>query len=331
MSTLRQDPTTRQWVILAPRRAARPHEPVELPRSTLPERDEQCPFCPGNEDQTPPEVLRLPDDGAWRVRVVPNLYSALGGDGPAPRGGAGPFREMPGVGGHEVVIETPHHDARPDEMSLREVTDVLRVWRRRYLQLLARPGIRAAVAFKNFGRLAGTSLVHPHSQILATPVLLPRMQQRLEVATRYFDENGRCVYDEVLDAERAAGTRVIAEGERFLAFEPFASQTPFETWIAPTTHRSSFGDIDDGETRDLARVLRRVLAALRRAAGDPDYNLVVFSAPPSESDEDAFHWTLRVLPRLSTPAGFEVGSGMSINTVAPEDAALALREAARTE
>jgi UDPglucose--hexose-1-phosphate uridylyltransferase len=184
MSTLRQDPTTRQWAILATRREERPHVPVVMPRPELPERDPGCPFCPGNEDQTPPEILRDPPGPEWQVRVVPNMYAALSGEGPATRSGEPMFREMPGIGSHEVVIETPRHDGRMDEMSRDEVAGVVRVWRERYRALIARTDVRAVVVFKNFGTLAGTSLTHPHSQIVATPVFLPRLLRRLDVATR---------------------------------------------------------------------------------------------------------------------------------------------------
>ena len=190
MSTLRQDPTTRQWAILATRREERPHVPVVMPRPELPERDPGCPFCPGNEDQTPPEILREPPGPDWQVRVVPNMYAALSGEGSATRSGEPMFREMPGIGSHEVVIETPRHDGRMDEMSREEVAVVVRVWRERYRALIARPDVRAVVVFKNFGTLAGTSLTHPHSQIVATPVFLPRLLRRLDVATRFFDEHG---------------------------------------------------------------------------------------------------------------------------------------------
>ncbi len=315
-------------MILAPRRGERPHEPVVVPRPPQPERDPACPFCPGNEDRTPPEILRLPPEGPdWRVRVVPNLYGALGGDGPARRTGSPMFREMPGVGSHEVVIESPRHDARLDEMTQEEVAEVAWVWRERYRALMARPEIRAAVVFKNFGRLAGTSLLHPHSQIVATPVYLPRLLRRLDVATRYFDDTGMCLYDDLIAAEREARVRIVDECGSFVSLEPFAAGSPFETWILPTFHQGSFGDLLDEELDDLACILIRTLTLIRRACGDPDYNLVVYSAPMNGHVDEVFHWHIKLIPKLSTPAGFEIGSAMSINTVPPEEAAEALRSA----
>lgn len=330
MSTLRQDPTTRQWVILAPRRGERPHRPVAVARPAQPERDPACPFCPGNEGETPPEVLRVPREGPdWRVRAVPNLYGALGEDGPPRRTGSPMFREMPGVGGHEVVIESPRHDDRLDEMAPERVAEVVAVWRERYRELIARPEIRAVVVFKNFGPLAGTSLAHPHSQIVATPVYLPRLLRRLDVATRYFDDNGVCLYDDLIGAEREARLRVVDECGSFVSLEPFAAGSPFETWILPTFHQGSFGDLADEEVDDLACILIRSLTVIRRACGDPDYNLVVYSSPTNGHTDEVFHWHIKVIPKLSTPAGFEIGSAMSINTVPPEEAAEALRAARR--
>jgi len=326
MSTLRQDPTTRQWAILATRRGDRPHEDVVVPRPELPAFDETCPFCPGNEDQTPPEILREPPGDTWQVRVVPNMYAALSGDGTTVRSGEPMFREMPGIGSHEVVVETTRHDGRMDEMTVDEVARVIWVWRERYRALIARPDVRAVVVFKNFGALAGTSLTHSHSQIVATPVFLPRLLRRLDVATRFYDENGACVYDQLLEAEVEAGVRMVDDFGGFVALEPWAAQTPFETWIAPRLHQGSFGSLDDEGIRGLAGILIRTLTALRHACGDPDYNLVMYSAPTDGGHaEEVFHWHLKLIPRVSTQAGFEIGSAMAINTVAPEDAAQALR------
>jgi UDPglucose--hexose-1-phosphate uridylyltransferase len=326
MSTLRQDPTTRQWAVLAPRRESRPHERLVVSRPSLPERDDTCPFCPGNEDQTPPEIDRLPHGEPWAVRVVPNLFAALAGDGSVERSGPPLFRKMPGAGSHEVIIESPQHDARLDTMELEDVARVVEMWRTRYRARIAEPHIRAVVVFKNFGPLAGTSLIHTHSQVVATPVFLPRLLRRLDVATRYADEHGSCVYDDVIAAEREARVRIVAECGPFLAFEPFAAGSPFETWITPTTHQPSFGDLADGDVEDLGCVVRDVLRAIRAACGDPDFNLVMFSAPSDGPPHAVFHWHIKVLPKLATPAGFELGSAMSINTVAPEDAAAALRD-----
>lgn len=330
MGTLRQDATTNEWVILAPDRASRlSHAQVRDPapeRQPLPHHDPDCPFCPGNEHMTPPEVLRAPADGTWERRVVPNRYPALSPDGDTRRRGEPLAREMDGVGYHEVVVESPRHDERLDELSLDGLAGVVGTWRDRYRTLAADPRIKAVVVFKNFGERAGTTLVHPHSQILATPVIPPDALRRYAVATRYFDDTGRCVYLDLLDRELETGERIVAERGALVAVAPFASRAPYETWITPRVPRPSFASLGDSEVREVADLLRDVVAAIRHGADDPDYNLVIHSAPAGEESKPFFLWHLRVLPRIVTPAGFELGSGMSINSVAPEAAAVRLRE-----
>ncbi len=327
MSTFRQDPTTKEWVIIAPARASRPHAPTLVERPALPERDPGCPFCPGNEDETPPEIAREPADGDWRIRVVPNMYPAVRPEGSTERDGFGIFRLMEGVGAHEVIIESPRHDARFDEMSEEDITEVLRVWRARCRALEELPWSRAVVLFKNFGTKAGTSLTHPHSQVVAIPVFTPEALHRENVATRYFDDTGHCIYEDVVHHEVAARDRLVSDQGKFLSFAPWASHVPYETWIVPTARHPEFSGTEDEDLTDLAVLIKRMLRALRAAAGDPDFNMVISTPPGGHENEPACIWHLRIMPRLSTAAGFELGSGMNINTVAPEDAAAALREA----
>jgi UDPglucose--hexose-1-phosphate uridylyltransferase len=327
VATLRQDPTTNEWVILAPHRALRPGEDPPERREPLPPFDADCPFCPGNEDRTPPEILRVPLGESWSIRVFPNLYPALEPEGSTERRGEPGFREMAGVGRHEVVTESPRHDERMDEMGTEALASVVATWRDRYRTLREDSAVREVIVFKNFGPQAGTSLVHPHSQILATPVFPPDSLRRYEVANRYFDDTGRCVYADLLDRERELGVRLVAESDEFVAVAPFAARAPYETWVAPAAHESSFDRLDDGRVPGLASMLGDVLGALRRAAGDPDYNLVLYSAPAHEASKPFFQWHFRLLPRTSAMAGFELATGMAINTVPPEEAAATLRDA----
>ncbi|HEX6261572.1 MAG TPA: galactose-1-phosphate uridylyltransferase [Actinomycetota bacterium] len=327
MSTLRQDPTTAEWVIIAPHRAARPRAAASVERPAGLPFDADCPFCPGNEERTPPEIARTERDGSWDQRVFANLYPALQGNGSTERQGNALFREMPGVGQHEVIVESPRHDERLDDMETERLARALGVWRDRYTALRERPWVKSVIVFRNFGARAGTSLPHPHSQILGTPVFAPDALRRYSVATRYFDDTGHCVYDDLREAELGARDRVVFENETFVALAPFASRNPYETWILPRRHRPSFGDVPDDELEGLAQALSRVLRALREGAGDPDYNLIVQSAPAHEKGKPFFLWHLQLFPRTTTPAGFELGSGMSINPMAPEQAAATLREA----
>lgn len=330
MPELRQDVTTRDWVVLAPERAARPHETrgAGLPASEGAPPD--CPFCPGNESLTPPELDRIPAAEPtaqhWSARVVSNRHPAFRPDPPAePEEQDRWFRRRPAVGAHEVVIETPRHAAHPAEASESELTALLQLYQRRYHVLRASRGVEVVVPFKNHGAAAGASIEHSHSQIIAGPVESPLMRRRYEVAREHYRDRGRCLYCDLRDAERAAGDRILFDTERFTAFLPFASRWPGEVWILPRAHRSSFGDASDEELAAAARALRRALRMLRTAMEDPPFNYVLHSAPLREERQPFFVWHIQLVPRRTTPAGFELGSGMMINTVRPEDAAQALR------
>ncbi|MBI2861844.1 MAG: galactose-1-phosphate uridylyltransferase [Chloroflexi bacterium] len=327
MSELRQDPTTRTWVIVATERARRPDEFKRLTEvHDRPSHRPDCPFCSGNEALTPKEVWVHPDPQDWQVRVVPNKFPALVPEGvPARQEFGHLFRQMAGFGAHEVIIETPNHAKDLPDFTLEETETVLRAYRARYQALRQEAWARFIVIFRNHGLQAGTSLEHPHSQLIATPVAPLAVRQRYEVAMAYYDDRGGCLYRDLVEAERQAGLRVVLETERFVAFEPYASQTPFETWIAPKIHRPSFGLATDEDLHELAPVLRSTLRALALGLGDPDYNYVVASAPVEDEHKAYYLWHLRIVPRLTTPAGFELGSGIGITTARPEDTAAFLR------
>jgi UDPglucose--hexose-1-phosphate uridylyltransferase len=322
VSTLRRDPTTGSWVIIAPERAARPVSFGPGEREPLPGFNEGCPFCPGNEEQTPPEIFRSPGDGDWRVRVVPNKFAALSGDGRVEERGTELTREIEGSGRSEVIVESRRHSLRFDELPGDSAAEVVRAWRMRYTALAALPGIRGVLVFKNEGPAAGTSLPHPHSQIVGSPVPLPLAARLAACADDYGRKHSRSLYDDLVSEERKAGVRLIDEGDGLLLMAPFASGNQYEMWVMPESAPDSFGEIDDAHAAELAALLGRALAALRGAAGDPDYNLVVIS-----DESGRFRWHVRVIPRPTAEAGFELGSGMRINTKTPEDAAAALRDA----
>ena len=325
-SVLRCDVTTGDWVLFAPARAQRPHRPAPPPAPSPPPG--RCPFCPGNEALTPPEVLRL-DDGAggWSVRVVPNLYPALDPSLTPARHDQGPvFRALEGCGVHEVVIESTEH-ARPlSQQPLEQAERILQVLHRRFCALKADPRLQAIVLFKNQGERAGTSLTHPHWQLIATPIVPRLLRLEQAVARDYFNRTSRSLYGVVLDEELAAGTRVLSANEDFVAVLPWASQVPYQVRILPREQRSSFAGVDPDRLRPLARMLQGVLGRLERVLAAPDFNLTLGTAPLADEDNGYYRWHLDVLPRLATPAGFELGSGMAINPVLPEEAASALRE-----
>jgi UDPglucose--hexose-1-phosphate uridylyltransferase len=263
------------------------------------------------------------------VRVIPNKFPALRIEEDHHRHEDGPlFRFMGGCGAHEVIIETPEHDRVLAMQPVEHVEFVLRTLQLRFNDLTGDTRFQTTVIFKNHGEGAGASLCHPHWQLIATPVVPRTLRLKHAVATDYFDQTGDCLYCVLLNEELAARQRVVAENDHYAAIMPYAAHVPFETWILPKGHRSSFGREEPYRLRPLAELLKTVLAKLYVGLEDPDFNLTVNTAPRGDEDKRYFLWHMEILPRLTRPAGFELGSGMSINTVLPEEAARFLREVA---
>ena len=329
-SELRQDKATRQWVIFAPARRKRPRDflPDSRGKEEVPPYEEGCPFCHGNDHLLPTILYESRGaDGSWRTRVVANKFPALTPEGETRRIPRGGFLAMRGYGHHEVIIETPAHDRHPGRMSPDELEAVVETYHKRYSDLLKFEKNLMVILFRNHGKSAGTSLLHPHSQVISTGVVPHHVRWREEEARRYFDEWGRCVYCDILAEETREGRRMVLENPSFAAFVPYAAEVPFETWIVPRRHRADFGNIDDKEKKDLAAALGDVLGMFRTRLSDPDYNYVVNTAARQRAGDLPLHWYLRIRPRLVTPAGFEMGSGMSINPSVPEEDAALLRGA----
>jgi len=327
MPELRQNQFTKEWVIIATERAKRPEElVVQREPKTVPKYSENCPFCPGNESNTPPEVLRYPATGhPWQVRVFPNKFAALSRDVQPRRSFERSRRRIEGFGVHDVIVETPDHSMAMAHMSQAEIAAVLRAYKARYDELSLDPRIAHITIFKNHGVGAGTSLEHPHSQLIATPVISSQVRQRFQEALRHWDDYGDCMFCEMIREEMFQRTRMVAVSDRFVALEYFASATPFSTYLYPVRHMASFGDISAAEIDDLALMLQTVLGKLYVGLNNPDFNFVIRSAPAENAGVKYYHWYVSVIPRLTRVAGFELGSGMFINTVLPEDAAEFLR------
>jgi UDPglucose--hexose-1-phosphate uridylyltransferase len=331
MSELRRDPTTREWVIIAPERAKRPQNmPKRKPASKLADWDESCPFCPGHESQPPPEVLRLPPSSRgsdWEVRVVPNLFPALTPDGSILRPEKGHFfRKRAGVGVHEVIIDTPSHNTTMALMTYEHVEKVLSAYQQRYNTLKQNRQIKFITIFKNHGWASGTSLAHPHSQLIAIPVLATFYNRKFNVAHEYYFDTTRCLYCDLLAEELAKGDRIVNETKHFVVLHPYASHVPYETWIIPKEHRASFGLLPPVHLPELAMVLKDSLLCLYRGLDDPAFNLMIDTATTEDEEDPNYHWYIRIVPRLTTIAGFEMGSGIRINTMLPEDTAKLMRQ-----
>ena len=331
MPELRQNFFTKEWVIIATERAKRPEElATHRAVQPVPSFVETCPFCPGNEGKTPPEVLRSPatPDEPWAVRVIPNKFAALSCDVQPTRSLQHLRRRIDGFGFHEVIIDSPDHARYMGLLSDAHVASILGVYKERYNALSLDRRVNHITIFKNHGTDAGASLQHPHSQLIATPVIPSQVRHRLHEARRHYDDAGECMFCHMVEREVEDQTRIVLKGEHFVAMEVFASATPFATHIFPLRHMASFGDISDLEIVDLARVLRTLLAKIYVGLENPDLNFTVRSGPTEYSGARHFHWYVSVIPRLTRVAGFELGSGMFINTVLPEAAAEFLRKVA---
>jgi UDPglucose--hexose-1-phosphate uridylyltransferase len=327
MPEFRQNMVSKEWVIIATERAKRPIDLVQQKEkeSPLPPYKEDCPFCPGNESMTPPSFFSIEKNGVWSLRVVPNKFAALQSHLTTERKHEGRFLKADGFGIAEVVIETPLHNQTIATMELEEVKNTVLAYRERYAALSKIGQLDLITIFRNYGQKAGTSLEHPHSQIIATPIVPPHVRNPLYQSLLACDTFGDCIYCGMMEEEIRQQVRVVKETKYFLVICPFASRSPFETRIYPKTHRSSFVTISDEELADFAFVLQETLKRLYVGLNDPDYNYILRSAPIEDSDVKYHHWYLVIVPKLTTPAGFEIGTGIYINTTLPEQCAEFLR------
>ncbi|TAL26115.1 MAG: galactose-1-phosphate uridylyltransferase [Nitrospirae bacterium] len=320
MPELRLNLITREWVIIATEKAKRPGEfRQKKDKKYLPDIVSACPFCPGNENKTPGEVMKLASDGGWKIRVTPNKFAALTPEGERQRINEGLKHLITGVGRHEVIIESNLHNTNLALMPQEDIADVLKVYKNRFIDIYKDPRIEHVIIFKNYGEKAGTSIEHPHSQIVGTPVPPMQVRHRIDETTRYFDNTGECLMCATVRSELAEGKRIILDTKHFVTFIPYAALSPFHIWIFPKKHEASFGDIKDEEIADLAYNLKTVLAKIYNGLENPDYNYVIRSESPKESGSEYFHWYLSIVPRVVQTAGFELGSGMYVNTSLPEE------------
>ncbi len=326
MSELRLNLITREWVIIATERAKRPEEFRGIKnKKNIPEYLDTCPFCPGNEHRTPDEIMRIPYGDDWKVRVTPNKFAALTPDIKRERKNEGRRHFITGFGKHEVIIESPIHNISIADMPAEDISGLIKTYRERFDEIYQAPGIEHVIIFKNHGERAGTSLLHPHSQIIGTPVTPLQVRNRIEEGMRYFDNTGGCLMCACLNDELSDGRRIILDTRHFVTFVPFAALSPFHTWIFPKRHCATFSSISEEEVNDLAYHLKTILWKFYAGLGDPDYNYIIRSENPKECKSEYFHWYISIVPRLTHTAGFELGSGMYINTSIPEESAKFLK------
>ena len=331
MPELRKDPITERWVIISTDRPRRPSDFVREPVPAKPS-GRFCPFCPGNETKTPPEVLAYrngsePNRPGWSLRVIPHKFPVLGIEGGLDREGEGLFDKMQGIGAHEVFIETSQHLLSLAELPEKSIEQVLWAFRERVLDLQKDRRLRYVLLFKNQGEPAGGTLEHTHSQLIALPVVPKRVQEEIETAKNYYDFKERCIFCDLIRQESKAETRVVTETDRFIVIEPYAARFPFETWILPKRHMSHYKDIDALQVENLAWVLKYTLRKIDKTLERPPFNLLIHTAPLQEPASPYYHWHVEVIPKLTRVAGFEWGTGFYINPTPPEESARFLREA----
>jgi UDPglucose--hexose-1-phosphate uridylyltransferase len=327
---IRRDRVTREWVIYSRSRAKRPHDLRREAGSVrkLPRHQPDCPFCPGNEDGLGEILFETPGSNkyGWFTRVIANKYPALVPEGSTIRRSEGLCVSLDGFGRHEVIIDSPRHDRDLAAMDSQELAAVVATYHQRYLAHTESDHSMMTIIFRNHGVRAGTSLIHPHSQVVTTPVVPAMIRLRETEAQRYWDSMGRCVYCQIMEEELSQGKRLLRDSPRFLAFVPFAARVPMEMWVMPKRHAADFGDASQGDLEELAEVLGYLLGRLHDLMNDPDYNLVINTAARHRRNEPYLHWYLTITPRLTTMAGFEIGSGMNINPSLPEDDARFLNQ-----
>jgi UDPglucose--hexose-1-phosphate uridylyltransferase len=328
MSEIRKDPLTGRGVIIAPERAPRPKQ---LGADVKIESVQAYPFCPGNENLTPPELWAdrpgdsPPDQPGWSVRVVPNKY-------PTVSFGKTPERQTrdraAGIGVHEVIIESATHVANLAALDQFQFARVVYAYRQRLRAARENTRWRFTLLFKNHGERAGATFEHTHAQLIALPFVPVDMEVELASAGQYYQRNAHCYFCALLRREMHARARMVIDNAEFLALCPSAPRFAFETWILPRIHTPAFEDTDDVSLTAFAGIAWKVIAALDRLETNPPFNYFIQSLSLDEREREHYHWQFRLLPQFSRAAGFEWGSGLHINPVAPEDAARRLRDAA---
>ena len=331
MPELRKDPVLERWVIISTEREKRPTDFFLEERPA--KIDGFCPFCEGNEDKTPREIIAYRKEGTaqngpgWSLRVVPNRFPVLTVEGDLSRAGDGIYDKMSGIGAHEVIIESPDHEHTLSDLPLSRLTDVLKCYAERISDLKRDTRFRYVLIFKNHGAQAGASLEHSHSQLIALPVVPKRVAEELEGSKKHFDYKERCVYCDIIRQEMEQRERVVTENGDFIVIAPYAPKSPFETWIIPKRHIASYERTEANLLGSLAGMLSETLKRLDKVLDTPPYNFILHSAPFGMEGVEYYHWHFEIMPKLTKTAGFEWGSGFYINPTSPEEAAKFLREA----
>lgn len=336
ISELRQDLVSGTWAVIATGRARRPEDYKKQKREKFDAPTANCPFCYPEKTGQYEDVLiyykkttgkskKAKTKREWSLRVFPNKYPAFMPLEDLNKREEGPFHLMDGAGFHEVIV-TRDHRRQIAQFSTEEINQVIDAYQSRYLALMNQKFIDYISIFHNHGREAGASIAHPHSQLIALPVVDPDVQRSLEGSENYFRANKRCVHCTMIEWEMESKERVIFENDNFVVVCPFVSRTAFETRIYPKDHQSYFERITEKEKLDLTQAFQVALNKIYKGLDDPSYNFFLHTAPCDGKIYDHYHWHFEIFPKTSIWAGFELGTGIEISTIEPEQAAEFLRK-----
>ncbi len=319
INEIRKDYLLDRYSIIALNRLKRPKD-FKLVRTK--EKKITCPFCPGHEHMTPPTIFKIAGPRRWELRVIENKFPALSKKAKYKKMVGGLTPGFTGAGHHEVIIESPKHKKRLEQFSVKKIKQIIDVYQQRFVALSKDKKTGFVSIFRNYGKAAGTSLTHPHSQIIATPFVPPLIKKELKAAEAYKRKKRRCVFCDIVKKELKS-RRLVYKNNSFVAICPFASIVPYETWIISKRHVKNVAGLTEKEKSSLATALKTVLVRMNKKIPDIPYNYYIHQAPLNS--KKVYHLHIEILPALSVWAGFEKCTGAYINTVSPEAAAKSLR------
>jgi UDPglucose--hexose-1-phosphate uridylyltransferase len=325
VSELRRDLVSGTWVVIATGRAKRPNDFKKEKRKIIKENPRKCPFCNlASPEEVNDALIYKKSNGDWSLRVIPNKFPAFVHSDDLNEREEGPYNLMDGIGFHEIIITRDHY-RQIAQFNVQETAEVIDAYQERYLALMNKKFINYISIFHNHGKEAGASVVHPHSQLIAMPVIDPDIARSLLGSANYCRSNRQCVHCEMIEWEMEEKKRIIFENEDFIVFCPFVPRCAFETRVYPKKHKSYFERINNEEKMNFAEALQIALAKIYNGLKDPSYNFFIHTSPCDGRSYDHYHWHLEILPKTSIWAGFELGTGIEISTIRPEDAAEYLR------
>jgi UDPglucose--hexose-1-phosphate uridylyltransferase len=330
ISELRRDLVSGTWVAYATKRKFKPDSHKTSPRvSDNTDDPKDCPFCRENfekQKQGKDTLIYFDKKGNWSLRVFPNKFPIFSpGKEVLDKRDVGPFEVMNGVGYHEILTTADHRKNFPD-LPIEKIVEVFDAYQERYLALMNKRNVKYISIFKNYGKSAGASIVHPHNQIVAMPVIDPDVARSIHGSAKYFQSHKECVHCVMIEWEIDSKERVVFENEEFVVVCPFVSRVSFEMRVYPKSHLSYFERITPEQKIKLSEAVKKALGKVKYRLDDPDYNMFLHTAPCDGQTYDHYHWHLEIFPKTSIWAGLELSTGMEVCTVLPEEAAKILRK-----